>query len=118
VQQAVHVQLTQNQFDALVSLAYSIGCSAFLKSTLLSLLNAGALSDKEAQIYFTRWHNSCAKKGLQKQRFVESQLFSSCEKVFPCDADSCSIADMYTQCTSNCMYCEACIPCKNNAYSF
>jgi hypothetical protein len=25
---------------------------------------------------------------------------------------------MYTQCTSNCMYCEACIPCKNNAYSF
>ena len=40
VNKAVTVQLNQNQFDALVSLAYNIGTDAFSKSTLMKKLNA------------------------------------------------------------------------------
>ena len=36
---AVHVPLNQNQFDALVSLAFNIGASAFRNSTLVKKLN-------------------------------------------------------------------------------
>lgn len=39
VNQSVQVPLTQNQFDALVSLVYNIGAAAFMKSTLLKVLN-------------------------------------------------------------------------------
>lgn len=38
---AVKVPLSQNQFDALVSLAFNIGNGAFRKSTLVKRLNAG-----------------------------------------------------------------------------
>ena len=38
VNKAVTVQLNQNQFDALVSLAYNIGASAFSQSTLVKKL--------------------------------------------------------------------------------
>lgn len=38
---AVKVPLTQNQFDALVSLAFNIGVAGFLGSTVLRYLNAG-----------------------------------------------------------------------------
>ncbi len=37
----VAVPLTQNQFDALVSLIYNIGEGNFASSTLLKMLNAG-----------------------------------------------------------------------------
>jgi lysozyme len=35
------VVLAQNQFDALVSLVFNIGCAAFKASTLLKILNSG-----------------------------------------------------------------------------
>ena len=41
VQHGVKVALTQNQFDALVSLVYNIGPRNFLGSTVLKRLNAG-----------------------------------------------------------------------------
>ena len=41
---AVNIALNQNQFDALVSLAYNIGTGAFNKSTLVKKLNAGDIS--------------------------------------------------------------------------
>jgi lysozyme len=39
INQNVKVPLTQNQFDAMVSFVFNIGCDAFLKSTMLELLN-------------------------------------------------------------------------------
>lgn len=39
INKAVKVPLTQNQFDALVSFIFNVGCAAFLKSTLLRKLN-------------------------------------------------------------------------------
>ncbi len=47
---AVKVKLTQNQFDALVSLTYNIGENAFKGSTLLKKLNA--MTIKGQQISF------------------------------------------------------------------
>ncbi|WP_409246581.1 lysozyme, partial [Acinetobacter baumannii] len=41
VNESVTVPLTQNQFDALVSLTYNIGSGAFKNSTLLKKLNKG-----------------------------------------------------------------------------
>jgi lysozyme len=35
----VKVPITQNQFDALVSFVYNVGCEAFKNSTMLRLLN-------------------------------------------------------------------------------
>jgi lysozyme len=39
INKAVKVPITQNQFDALVSLVFNIGSGAFLKSSLLRQLN-------------------------------------------------------------------------------
>lgn len=41
VSKAVKVPLSQNEFDALVSLAFNIGAGAFAKSTVVRKLNAG-----------------------------------------------------------------------------
>lgn len=40
VNNAVKVPITQEQFDALVSFVFNVGCAAFLKSTMLRKLNA------------------------------------------------------------------------------
>ena len=44
---AVDVIITQNQFDALVSLCFNIGVYGFLHSTVLADLNAGNLTDEK-----------------------------------------------------------------------
>lgn len=116
VQSAVKVDITQNQFDAMVSFAYNVGCSGFQTSTLLSELNAGKLTDKEAQYQFTRWHSGCI-GGLERRRFAESQLFSSCDKNFPCDHKNCDISYNYPKCKSNCQYCSACGGCSGDSYT-
>ncbi|AFZ34651.1 glycoside hydrolase family 24 [Stanieria cyanosphaera PCC 7437] len=41
----VKVQLSQNQFDALVSFVYNVGEGAFAKSTLLQVLNEGKFTE-------------------------------------------------------------------------
>lgn len=75
VNQLVKVSLTQNQFDALVSLEFNIGYGAFKNSTLLKLLNAGKYRESAEQ--FPRWVYSGGKvsAGLQKRREEEKRLF-------------------------------------------
>jgi lysozyme len=116
VRNSVKVSITQNQFDSLVSMAYNIGCGGFQSSTLLSKLNAGTLTDQEAQYQFTRWHSSCI-AGLERRRFTESQLFSTCSTNFGCTKSSCSISNNYPKCASNCQYCSACGGCSGSTYS-
>lgn len=53
VRTAVTVELTQNQFDALVSFVFNVGIGNFKASTLLRILNAGDFSGAQAQ--FLRW---------------------------------------------------------------
>ncbi|AYA69089.1 lysozyme [Acinetobacter sp. WCHA55] len=75
VNNAVTVQLNQNQFDALVSLAYNIGASAFSQSTLVKNLNANDIRGAADQ--FDVWVNAGGKhmQGLVNRRSKEKQLF-------------------------------------------
>lgn len=75
VNNAVRVVLSQNQFDALVSLSYNIGQNAFNNSTLLKCLNAGDYQAAADQ--FLVWNKGGGQilKGLVRRREVERALF-------------------------------------------
>ena len=77
VNSRVLVELSQNQFDALLSLCYNIGKSAFANSTLLALLNQGNYSGASAE--FDRWVYSggVVNAGLVERRNAEQSLFGS-----------------------------------------
>lgn len=70
------IPVSQNQFDAMVSLVYNIGCSAFKSSTLLRLLNEGTDKPTVAK-QFLRWDKQGSKTlaGLTRRRTSEAQLF-------------------------------------------
>jgi lysozyme len=72
---AIKVPLTQNQFDALVSLAFNIGSGAFAKSTLVRLLNGGHYDQVPAQL--ARWNKLDGRpnEGLTARRVREAALF-------------------------------------------
>lgn len=75
----VKVRLSQNQFDALASLCFNIGCPAFARSTLVRCLNAqrfGRAADE-----FPRWCHSGGQvlPGLIRRRNAERDLFLSAD---------------------------------------
>ena len=72
---AIKVPVTQNQFDAMVSLAYNIGTGSFLKSTLLKKVNAGDFIGASEE--FLKWNKSGGKEllGLTRRRKREQDLF-------------------------------------------
>lgn len=72
---AVKVPVNQNQFDALVSLAFNIGERAFGRSTLVKRLNAGRFD--EAADQFAAWNKVNGKPvaGLTRRRTAEAKLF-------------------------------------------
>ena len=74
---AIKVPVAQNQFDAMVSLAYNIGTGSFLKSTLLKKVNANDFAGAGEE--FLRWNKANGKEvlGLTKRREREKQLFLS-----------------------------------------
>lgn len=73
----VAVPLTQNQFDALVSLVFNIGAGNFARSTLLRLLNQG--NYRGAADQFLRWNmdNGHVVPGLENRRAAERRMFLS-----------------------------------------
>ena len=73
----IKIEVTQNQFDALVSLAYNIGLGAFKNSTLLRQLNRGNFVGASQE--FLRWDKSNGKPllGLTRRREKEKLLFDS-----------------------------------------
>lgn len=75
VNDMVHVALNQNQFDALVSLAYNIGLGAFKGSSLLDFINKRDF--KHASEEFDLWVHSGDKvvQGLVTRRQKEKALF-------------------------------------------
>jgi lysozyme len=66
---------TQGQYDAMVSLAYNIGTTAFRNSTLLRLHLAGRFA--EAADQFPRWNKQAGKvlNGLTRRRAVERAMY-------------------------------------------
>ncbi|AGF74733.1 phage related lysozyme [Bartonella australis AUST/NH1] len=76
VNEAVKVDLSDNQFAALVSLAFNIGAAAFKGSTLVKKLNSGDYDSVPEQL--NRWVYSGGKKlqGLINRRASEIGLWS------------------------------------------
>jgi lysozyme len=75
INRLVTVELTQNQFDALVSFVYNVGEYNFKKSTLLRLINDGDFENASNQ--FIRWNKANKKvlDGLTRRRNAEKDLF-------------------------------------------
>ena len=70
------VELTSNQFSALVSFAYNVGLGALKSSTLLKRVNANPC-DEDIKRQFMRWNKGGGRvlKGLTKRRQSESDLY-------------------------------------------
>ena len=73
----IKIEVSQNQFDAMVSLAYNIGLGAFKNSTLLGQLNRGNFVGASQE--FLRWDKSNGEPllGLTRRREREKLLFES-----------------------------------------
>lgn len=79
VMEAVRVVITQNQFDALVSLAFNIGVGAFKKSTAVRRLNKNNYTGCAEAM---QWWNKVTiqgelrvSTGLARRREAEAKLF-------------------------------------------
>lgn len=77
VSRLVKVDLTQGQFDALVSFTYNLGARSLSTSTLLRKLNAGDYAGAADE--FLRWNKAGGKvlNGLSRRREAERALFLS-----------------------------------------
>lgn len=73
----VKVPITDNMRAALLSFVYNVGQGAFLRSTLLMLLNDGKYMDAANE--FLRWHKASGRRmlGLVRRRVYERMVFLS-----------------------------------------
>lgn len=81
VNKNICVALSQNQFDALVILAYNIGCENFAKSTVVKYINNINYHNARyptLESAWMTWNKSCGKKmlGLTHRRRKEWMLFN------------------------------------------
>mgnify|MGYP006164041645 FL=1 len=76
INNSVRVDLTQNQFDAMVSWVYNLGNGNLNASTLLKVLNSGDYAGVPAQMM--RWNKAGGKvlEGLTRRRQAEADLFA------------------------------------------
>lgn len=95
----VETTLSQNQFDALVSFVFNVGCGAFKQSTMLKLLNAG-LHDDAAQ-EFLKWNKARSNgllkvsPGLNARRESEKELFLGPQKKYTMKEQGRKIAEIF-----------------------
>jgi lysozyme len=76
IRDTVKVDLTQDQYDALVLFTYNVGEGNFRRSTLLKRINSKA-GREDIKAQFLRWVNAGGKRieGLVKRRTAEIELF-------------------------------------------
>ena len=76
INNSVRVDLTQNQFDAMVSWVYNLGNGNLNASTLLKVLNSGDYAGVPEQIL--RWNKAGGRvlEGLTRRRQAEADLFA------------------------------------------
>ena len=75
VNSKVTYSITQNMFDALVSLTFNIGPTAFSNSTLLRLLNQGDINGPADQFDVWIYDNHVIQPGLVRRRAAEKAMF-------------------------------------------
>jgi lysozyme len=73
----VTVELTQNQYDALVDFVFNIGAHAFRKSTMLQYLNRGEFLDAANEFRRWRFDGGVEVPGLLARRIRERELFEA-----------------------------------------
>ena len=78
VSKLVTSPLNQNQFNALVSLAYNIGTGNFASSTILKKVNKNH-NDITIVLEFKKWNKANKKEiaGLTKRRIYEANIYFS-----------------------------------------
>jgi lysozyme len=76
VDKMIKANINQNQFNAIVSLAYNIGLAGLAKSSLLKKVNANA-SDPTIRNSFLVWNKAGGRvlDGLTKRRTKEANLY-------------------------------------------
>lgn len=69
-------EVSQNQFNALVSFAYNVGVTNLSKSTLLKLVNSNP-NNNQIKMEFAKWNKAGGKviPGLSSRRKKESDLY-------------------------------------------
>jgi lysozyme len=75
VTSGVTVELTQNQFDALVSFAYNTGCGSLAK--VAQILNTGDFAGATSKMKEYTKSGGVVLPGLVKRRAIEVNLFTS-----------------------------------------
>lgn len=72
VNRALRIPVTQNEFDACVSLAFNVGITAFSRSTLVKRMN-------QTPLEFLRWNKFRGKPlaGLTRRRKAEMKLYNT-----------------------------------------
>jgi lysozyme len=76
VDRLVMVDLTDGQFDALVSFVFNVGEGTFKTSTLLKKLNAGKYAAVPAELQRFRYAHGRPLKGLSARRAAEAGLWA------------------------------------------
>lgn len=73
----IRVELTQNQFDALVSFVYNCGIIAFFYSTLRRVINRNPNDYEAIGREFARWNRAGGRvlQGLVNRRKAEFELY-------------------------------------------
>lgn len=77
IKSLLKVTLTDNQFSALVSLAYNIGIGNLKKSSLLAKINKNELTDAAERFLLWNKANGVVMNGLTRRRKAERDLFLS-----------------------------------------
>lgn len=77
IQQCVSADLTQGEFDALVSFVFNLGCGNFRGSRLLQCINDGRMDEAAEQ--FKRWNKARGQvlAGLTARREAEAERFQA-----------------------------------------
>jgi lysozyme len=76
VSRSIRLALTQNQFNALVSLCFNIGVGAFSKSTLVKKIN-GKAPLFEVETWWLVWNKVAGEPILLGRRKREFELYTS-----------------------------------------
>ncbi len=74
---AQKLDISQHQFDALVSLVYNIGSGNFQDSTLLKMLKQDTMARESLKEAWSRWKyaGGMVQKGLVRRRAAEWQMY-------------------------------------------
>ena len=77
VNRLINVHLLTNQWDAVVSWCFNLGCGNLRSSTMLRVINAGDIDKVSEQI--VRWDKAGGKvvAGLTRRRKAEAELFDN-----------------------------------------